>query len=329
MFYSQLVDRLSGIPGVQAVGTVDYLPLSNTEGVTSFEMEDYQNDKLQLIENRRISPRYFEAMQIPLLNGREFSDVDGSGAEGSVIVNHAFAKRYFDNRNPIGHRLRLNPDQPWLTIIGVVSDIRSTTLEASPPEQVYTLPWMTNSDQSPMMGSYLAVRSSLPEGRVRSEIGATLHSLDPNLALAEVHTMGDRISEASARRRFQTILLTLFAGDAMLLVLMGVYGHVTYDVEQMRSEIGLRIAIGSSRIKIARLVVIKGGRLVSIGLLIGIPVAMLCTRLVSRWLYGLPAIDPITFITVPAVLLATTVIACLVPGCRAAFLDPIKALRHD
>lgn len=148
-----------------------------------------------------------------------------------AIVNRAFAKRYFGDASPIEHRVRGSAEAPWLTIVGVVGDIREISIEATPPAQIYAPLWQQDSDEEPtVISAYLAVRSSLPEASIVPQIRAAIRNLDPNLAIAEVSTMNDRVSQAVARRRFQTTLLTLFSGIATLLAVVGIYGLLTYSV---------------------------------------------------------------------------------------------------
>jgi predicted permease len=324
-FFHDLLERLKAQGGVQAAGTVNYLPMSQSESIGDIEVEGYPNTKNEFAESRTITPGYFSAMQIPLLQGRPFTDEDASGHPEVVIVNEAFVRKYFAGRDPIGGHVRSSPNAPWIPIVGVIGDFRNLTLEAQPAPQVYCPFWQDRN----IDGAYLAVRSVLPESAVVSEIRAAVKALDSDIAVADVHSMSDRVSQASSGRRFQTMLLMAFSGMAMLLAVVGVYGLLAYSVRQRTGEIGIRMALGASKIGVVRLILREGLTLVGVGLVIGVAAALACVRLLTGFLYGIPALDPVTFATVPMLLLVATLAACLVPGLRAAAVDPVDALRHE
>ena len=328
-FFQELVDRMKRMPAVESAGTVNFLPLSNGEELTTFEVKGYPNKKDQLTEARKITPGYLSAMQIPLAKGRDFAEDDGPGHPSVAIVNEAFVKKYFGGHDAMGHHLRGDPKAPWTTIVGVIGDVRNMGLEAAPAPQIYYSLWQTDTADAPENDGYLAVRSTLPQDAVVSEIRAAVRSLDPNLAIADVRSMSEWESQATARRRFQTTLLTLFSGIAMFLAIVGVYGLLAYSVRQRTGEIGIRMALGSSRARVVHLVLQEGLGLVGIGLLIGLAAALACTRLLASFLYNVPALDPLTFASVPVLLFIATLIACLVPGWRAAAVDPMNTLRHE
>jgi putative ABC transport system permease protein len=328
-FFRDLLERVRLIHGIQASGLVDHLPLSHSESITTIEVEGYPNLKNQLEETRRITPDYLSAMQIPLVNGRIFTDQDGPEHPLVAIVNQAFVKKYFGGNDPIGRRVRGSADSPWTTIVGEVGDVRNLSLETAAAPQLYRPFWLEDNDETPTSGAYLTVRSLLHQDAVVSEIRAAVRSLDPELAVSDIHTMRSLETEETATRRFQTMLLTVFSGIAMLLAIVGVYGLLAYSVRRRTGEIGLRMALGSSRAQVVRLVLLEGFRLVAIGLFLGVGAAAMCTRLVAGFLYDVPAIDPLTFCVVPLLLLVATLAACLIPSVRAAAVDPMDALRHE
>ena len=200
------------------------------------------------------------------------------------------------------------------------------SLEDIAPPQIYTSFWQGETNAN---GAYITVRSVLPEEVVVRDIRGVIRGLDPDLAVASVYAMKDLETEATARRRFQTTLLTVFSIVAMLLAVIGVYGLLTYSVRQRTGEIGLRMALGSTRGGVVTLVLKEGLVLVGVGLGIGLTAALALTRLLSGFLYGVSAIDPLTYTLVPLLLLVGTLAACLVPSVRAAGIDPMDALRHD
>jgi predicted permease len=330
-FFGNLIERISSIPGVQAVGVVNELPLSNSESLASLFVAGYPNIKQQLVEERGITQDYLSAMQTPLIQGRDISDEDAAGNRLVAVVNQAFVKKYFASGDAIGRRIRTGTDEtgPWVTVVGVAKDVRYMSLEAAPVPQVYRSFWQVEWNESSIVGAYVAVRSSLPRDAVVAEIRAVVQGIDPSLAVADVHTMSELVSSATARRRFQTTLLTVFSVAAMLLAMVGVYGLLAYSVRQRAAEIGIRLALGSSKNGVVRLILGEGPTLLGIGLVIGLVAALVCTRLLTGFLYGVPALDPATFALVPMLLLVATIAACLIPSFMAAAIDPIDALRHE
>ncbi len=326
-FFEELLGRIKPIHGVEAAGLVNYLPLTNSESLTTLWVEGYPNEKNQLVEGRRISSGYLSAMQTPLLKGQGFGN-DALAGPPVAIVNEAFVKKYLGGGEAIGRHLRTNTNDPWTTIIGVAEDVRNESLETAAVPQIYT-PFLEAIQMAYDRSAYIAVRSSLPQDAVVAEIRAAVRSLDPDLAISDIHTMSDSVTAATASRRFQTILLTLFSAIAMLLALIGVYGLLAYSVKQRTGEIGLRMALGSSKGGVVRLVLREGLGLLGIGLLLGLTGAFAFVRLLAGFLYGVPVFDPATFVFVPLLLFVTTFVACLVPGWRAAAVDPIEALRHQ
>jgi predicted permease len=324
-FFQELLERLKAHGGVQAAGMVNNVPMSQSENLGGIEVEGYPNTKNQFAESRTITPGYFSAMQIPLIQGRGFTEEDTSGHPEVVIVNETFVRKYFAGRDPIGGHVRGSSNAPWISIVGVIGDFRNLTLEAVPAPQVYHPFWQDRN----IDGAYLAVRSVLPQSAEVSEIRAAVMALDRDIAVADVHPMSDRMSQASAGRRFQTVLLTVFSGVAMLLAVVGVYGLLAYSVRQRTGEIGIRMALGASKIGVVRLILREGLTLLGVGLVIGMGTALGCTRLLTGFLYGVPAVDPATFAVVPILLLTATIAACLIPSFRAAGIDPINALRHE
>ncbi|MHB1856894.1 MAG: FtsX-like permease family protein, partial [Acidobacteriaceae bacterium] len=203
-------------------------------------------------------------------------------------------------------------------------DVRHSSLEAAPQPQVY-LPFAEGDG----WGAFIAVRSTLSPKSVAASIRSTLHTLDPNLAAGDIQTMGDLVSEASARRRFQTSLLTVFAAIALFLALVGLYGLMAYSVNLRTAEIGLRIALGASRTQVLGMVLRQALQLVLVGLLLGLAGALAVTRILASSLYGVRVLNPVTFLAVPALLLLTTLAASLIPGWRAARVDPAITLRYE
>lgn len=328
-FFAAVLDRLQHSPGMQAAGWIDLLPLNNSESMAGIEIEGYPNQKNQLVEARRVSSGYFSAMQIPFVQGQAFGDDEGREGPEQVIVNEALARQYFGKGNPVGKNIRFSPQNSWARIAGVVGDVRNKGPEASALPQVYQSLWRTDTSSAPINSAYLAVRSTLPEAFAVQEIRTAVEQVDPNLAVADVHTIKGLESEVTSRRRFQTVLLSAFALIAMALALVGVYGLLAFSVSQRSGEIGIRMALGSTRNGVLGLMLREGLMLYGTGLAIGIATFIGLARLISRFLYGVPANDPLTLLMIPSLLLVGIIAASLVPALRAARLDPMTALRRE
>ncbi len=321
-FFQDLIAKIGSLPGVKEVGAIDGLPLTLYENFTVFWVDGYANQKDQLLSVNEASSRYFSAMSTPLIQGRFLTDDASAGERQSIIVNQAFADAYFSGRNPIGRQISLHfPHPSRYTVVGVVANQRSNLEEAAVP-QVY----------HPLGGeptAFIAIRSALPPKEVASGVRTILRTVDPNLVFSDFHTMGELISEAAARRRFQTTLLTAFAGMATLLGMVGIYGLLAYSVKQRTAEIGVRIALGASQGHVLRMILRRGLQLTLVGLLLGLAGALALTRVLASSLFGVSALDPITFAAVPALLLLVTIAACFAPARRAAKVDPMRTLRYE
>ena len=321
-FFKDFIARLGALPGVQAIGAVNDLPLSDSESITMLWIEGYPNKDFQQSEGRTITPQYFSAMNTPLIAGRAFTDADTTGNR-PTIINQKFADTYFPNQNPIGRRISTDEKHAqWATIVGVVADVRHTSLEEEPQPQIYNAAYDFGY-------AYFAVRSSQPPSVVAAEVRSTLKSIDPNLALTDVHTMGDLVSIASARRRFQTSLLTAFAAIALTLALVGLYGLMAYSVNRRTREVGIRMALGAQRSDVLLLVLKNAAFLVSAGLVAGIVCTWVATRAMKAFLFGVSEHDPATAAAVIALVLVSGLLAAFVPARRASSTDPMQALRTE
>jgi predicted permease len=321
-FSKDFIARLSALPGVQAVGAVNNLPLSNSESLTILWIDGYPNKEYQQSEGRMITPQYFSAMNIPLIAGRSFTDADTTGNR-PTIINKKFADTYFPDGNPIGRRISSDEKhEQWATIVGVVADVRHTSLEEDPQPQMYNAAYDFSD-------AYFTVRSTQPSSIVASEIRSVLKSIDPSLAVTDLHTMGDLVSQASARRRFQTSLLTAFAGIALVLALVGLYGLMAYSVNRRTREVGIRMALGAQRSDVLLMVLKNAGFLVGAGLLVGLVCTWIAARAIRSFLFGVSGHDPATIAAASALLMVCGLLAAFVPARRAASADPAQALRME
>jgi predicted permease len=321
-FYKELMTKLEALPGVQAAGGVSNLPLSNSESIGFLWVDGFPNKNFQQTEGRGVTPHYFEAMEIPLIAGRYFTEADTTG-NGPTIINQKFAATYFPNRNPIGGRISTDEKhEHWSTVVGVVADVRHMSLEEEPQPQMYNTSY-DFGDES------VAVRSTRPAGTVKNEIRATLKSIDPNIAATDIYTMGDLASIATARRRFQTSLLTVFAGIALTMALVGFSGLMRFSVNRRTRELGIRMALGAERRDVLLLILGNASVLVVWGLGLGLACAWIATQLLKSFLFGVGQHDPFTVVTVSVLLLLCGLMAAFLPARRAASIDPIQALRTE
>ncbi len=321
-FYKRFLAKLKALPGVESAGAANRTPLDNGDSVTQVQVRSLPKSQ-DMVENRSITPQYAKALGMPLLRGRMFEARDSQAKPPVAIVNESFAKTYFHGGNPLQQAIRYGiggADGQWARVIGLVGDVRHTRLDEAAQPQIFA---PTDS------GDNFAIRSTLPARQVAREAGAALHSLDPSLSLESVRTMNQRMEESNARRRFQTVLLTGFAGLAVFLALVGLYGLMSYSVKQRTAEIGVRLAVGSTRGGVLRLILAQGMRLAAVGLVIGLAGAFALTRLVSGWLFGVGATDPVTFCLVPLFILLVAAGACLIPAWSATRVDPVIALRQE
>lgn len=328
-FYRTLLPQLSALPGSLAVGAVDNLPFGDTKGVGTFWVENYSNQEGQMVDGGSATPDYFSAIGVPLIEGRAFTANDAFASPTAAIVNQAFAKKYFAGLDPIGKKiLGNNPavshqasEAPRI-VVGVVADMHDWSVESPPQPQLF----LSLRDPS---DAYIVIRSVLPSKDVLQSATAVLHRIDMSLVFSKVHSMRELVSEASARRRFQTVLLSIFATMATTLALVGFYGVLTYTASRRGPEMGIRIALGATRNDILLLFLGQSLRIIAVGLVLGLGAAFAFTRFLSSSLYEVRTWDPATFAVVPALFLIAALVASLIPAQRAANSDPMNILRRE
>ena len=323
-FYQQVVERLRAIPGVQAVGAVSRLPLSGGNSTRSFNLpgssQSYDADI------RVSTPDYFQTMAIPLLKGRNFTAHDDSNSLPVAIINQATAANAFPGQDPIGKYLtNFGPKKAKLQIVGVVGNVRHVALETAARPEVYTP--LTQSSW-PLM--FVAVRSAVANPlTLIPSVQEAVWSIDRDVPLANPRTMQDVLAHSVLRRKFVMLLLSIFAGLATLLAAIGLYGVISYSVAQRTKEIGIRMALGGQRSDMLRMVLRQSGMLAVAGIMIGVPIALAATRLLGTMLYGVGALDLVTYILVVAILALAAFLASIVPAFRATKVDPMVALRYE
>jgi len=325
-FYQQLLTRLSTVPGVQACGAINMLPLQQwgTNGPIEIEGEPpYPAGQAPIAEYRAASPDYFRALGIPLIAGRFFNDQDRESASVTIIINQTLANRHFPNRDPIGKRLKAgSPD--YVTIIGVVGDVKQSGLTQASRPELFWCSW-----QAPRSGMSLVVRAASEPTALTSAVRGEVQALDRDLPIHNVETMGTVIEESIADRRLNMLLLGIFASVALILAVIGIYSVMSYTTTQSTREIGIRMALGARPADVLKLIIGKGALLSLIGVALGMAASFGLTRLMETLLYGVTATDPLTFASVAVLLIGVSLVACYVPARRAIKIDPMVALRYE
>ncbi|MGP0071560.1 MAG: ABC transporter permease [Bryobacteraceae bacterium] len=336
LFYEQLLNRVVRLPGVEEAGFCRFLPLSGNDASLNFQIEG-QPRMSESVDQPRAKFRtasggYFAALGIPLLRGRLFDDRDNQRTPRVVVINETAARRYWPGENPIGKRILSGLDgAEWSTIIGVVGDVKHLGLDVdTSPETYYhylQIPPDTMNLAEGTMG--LAIRTTLDPDSIASAVRGELRLLDPGQPVFNVETMRQRLSSSTSQPRFRTFLISAFAGLALVLAALGLYGVVAYSVSQRMTELSIRVALGAQPGGILQLVLFRALGLAGIGLAIGIAVSLAASRVISRFLFGIHATDPVTLGLVCLIVLSVALTASLVPALRAARVDPALALRAE
>jgi predicted permease len=328
--YRQLWDRLEHSHGGIAAGGVTSAPLSEAFAWTPITVEGrtpLAGEKFLNADERVVGGHYFEAMEIPLRQGRFFNEQDEMTKPISVIVDEYMAEQLWPGQNPIGKRIHiveLESKDPWQTVVGVVGRVKQDSLDSEPRIAFYVA-----HTQFPSRAMTVAFRGSTSPSALLSASKDELRNLDPDLPMYYVRTMEQRVDESLARRRFSTLLLGVFASVALALATIGIYGVMAYLVNQGTRELGIRIALGASPRNILSLVVRQGMALAFAGVTLGLGLAVLLTRLIRSLLFGVEAFDSITFAGISFLLAIITLLACYIPAQRAARIDPLISLRCD
>jgi putative ABC transport system permease protein len=329
-FYNELLDRVQRLPGVQFAGAVSGLPLSGqgSSGTTTIDSQSVpMEDTTPEADHRVVSSDYFKAMGISLVRGRFFDARDSDTAPPVAIVDESLAQIYWPNQDPIGKRLHpgdRGSKAPWVTVVGVVRHVRNRTLEARSRVEVY---WPENQRASSAMTlAFLASGNPMNLApTIQREVGA----IDPDLPVYRVRTMTEVMGDSLQRRRLALILLAAFAGLALLLAGVGIYGVTSYGVAQGRQEIGLRMALGADRGQVMRMMIRRGMSTIAVGLALGVVLALSLTRLMSGLLFAVRASDPLALGGAALLLTAAALFAIIIPARRAAKLNPMVALRNE
>jgi predicted permease len=327
--YHRLWERLAQLPGVAASGGISALPLTQTFAWTPILIEGRTppaGEKFLNADERVVSGRYFQAMEIPLRQGRFFDDRDTAGNPRVTIIDENMARQFWPGQNPVGKRIQfgLMSKPTWLTIAGVVGQVKQDSLDSNPRIAFY-IP----QTQSPVRAMTVVVRSGTEPAGLTASVKRAIRDLDTDLPMYYIRTMKQLVDESLARRRFTTFLLAVFASLALTLAVVGVYGVMAYLVTQGTREIGIRIALGATARGIQSMVVRQGIRLALAGVAVGLAGAFALTRFLGALLFGVAATDAFTFAAIPMVLIGAALAATWIPARRASRVNPVVSLRWE
>ena len=328
-FFNRLLEAVGSVPGVEAVGGIDPLPLGGSDGTTGFVVEGAPSravgDRPEVGE-RTITSQYFDAMRIPVLKGRAFSESDREDAPRVVIINEALAQRFWPDEEAIGKRLGFRAKEPqiWHEVVGIVGNVKHRSLDADPKPELY-FPY----SQYPGTFMTLVARTASDPVNAIPAIRNQVLALDADQPVFDIKTMNERLSKSIAVSRFIMLMLVTFAGLSTLLAAVGIYGLMAYTVAQRTHEIGVRMALGAEASDVVKLVLRQGLKLVVAGVGLGVAGALALTRLMQSMLFNLSPTDPLTFTVISAILAGVALVACFVPARRATKVDPMIALRYE
>ena len=328
--FEQLIARMKTLPGVRDVSVVNNVPLTDLDVEQSFQIDGrppYKPGEEPVADYTVASKDYFRAMNIAVRRGRVFADSDTEDSQGVMVVSDAFVKSYFPNEDPIGKHIVFDGDDErrLIEIVGVVADVRRNGLDADVQPELYL-----SHLQYPERRMNVVIRTDTPDAaQLTAAVRAEIKAFDPDQIIWRTQTLEQLVGTSVAPRRFNMLVLGIFAGVALVLAAVGLYGVMSYSVSWRTHEIGVRMALGAKRADVLRLVVRQGMTMTLIGVAIGLAGAIALSRLMTSMLYGVSTTDPLTFTGVSVVLLAVALLACLLPARRATRVDPIVALRSE
>jgi putative ABC transport system permease protein len=334
-FFNEVTQRVQALPGVQSVGLINNLPLSGTGAISGFIIEGRpalraEEEADYMTGCRVIRPTYFDTMGIRLKKGRQFTERDNQNSSRVAVISEAMAQRFWHGEDPIGKRVAIGREQVqgqetiWREVVGVVGNVRHWGLmeDATPDTYVSDL-------QNPSPSMFLVVRSSSNQPDLVSAIRKEILSIDKDQPVYSVRTIDELLSRSYSQLRFYMLLLTIFAGIALVMAVVGIYGVLAYSVSQRKREIGVRLALGAQRSDIIKMVLAQGMKLVLIGIVAGIAVAIPLTRLMSSLFYGVSSVDPLTYVGLSLFLALIALISSYIPARSATRVDPAITLRGE
>jgi putative ABC transport system permease protein len=336
--YDELLRRARGITGVSAVAAINAIPLGGQVPAVPAELEGHplvpSENVAPMLWAGAVTPEYFQLMRIPVLRGQVFTDAIAEKSEAVVVVSAATAQRFWPGEDPIGKHIRVVWDTNWRTVVGVVGDVRQFDLANRSPDWISGAIYMPYPQSIGLDGKLptamtLLVRTSADSREIASRIRELVNNLNPNVPVSEIRTMDELVTASTSQPRSMMWLFLGFAGVALVLAAIGTYGVVSYTTAQRTFEIGVRAALGASRGNIFGLVIRQSLELVIAGVGLGAVAALALSRLLSSYLYGITAQDPVTFLAVAGLLVCMALAAGYLPARRATKVDPMVALRYE
>jgi putative ABC transport system permease protein len=321
-----VLERVRALPQVEVAGMGNRLPLGGPSGLSTIEFErpGEAPGAISATDDTTITPDYLNAMNIPLLRGRHFTENDTDNSPLVVILDEQVAQRAWPGENPIGKRVRSGPTSKWAEVIGVVGHVRHEKLETDERLQIYWNYWQRARDRMS-----LVVRTSGDPRSLVTPVLAAIKSVDPEQPAFAVRTLTEVVDQSIWLRWFNAVVVSVFAGSSLLLAMIGIYGVIAWNVKQQTREIGVRIALGANRSAVLMMVLGKGLRITSLGIALGLLGSFLLSRFLQSLLFGIGHNDPVSFLAGPALLIVAAILACLIPARRAVKVDPMTALRYE
>jgi predicted permease len=341
-FNSKLLIQLRQLPGVESAGLTSTLPTTG-DGIEIFVVEGYVDPRgpdQSVASPSQVIGDYFKAIGTPLVRGRYFEESDNANSQLVIIVNREFAAHYWPGQNPIGKHVRIGTSKsqtPWMTVIGEVADAKLTSPDADAAEQFYQPVAQLEKDAGPLAsptdlngnGGYIVLRSALPPEQMENVLRAAVRSIDMQMPLTQVQTMEQVVSLSEAPRRFNTVVISSFAFAAVLLAVLGIYSIIAFSVASRVQEMAIRMALGSQRSHIVRLILISGLKLAAIGCVLGLAGAAAASSVLRSFLFNVSPFDPVVMILTAVAVFALALVASIFPARRAASVDPMQALRGE
>lgn len=330
-FYTEVIRRVESLPGVKAAGVTNWIPLVLQGDSIGISIEGKPDPNLSQRPNaatRVINPNYFSAMGMNLLKGRNLDARDQATSPAVSVISETMARRFWPDQDPIGKRFTpgdSSRDDQWIQVIGVVNDVRQFELTVEPKPQMY----LSYEQVGFFAPRYLVVKTDVEPSSLAATVRQAVWEIDKDQPVSNIQTMEEVVSESIARQRFSMLLLAIFAGVALVLAAVGIYGVMSYSVAQRTHEIGIRMALGAQTGAVLKLAVGHGLKLLIAGIVIGLGAAFLLTRLMSTLLFGVTPTDPLTFTAISLILLAVGLIASYIPARRATKVNPLAALRYE
>jgi len=332
-FVNQVLERLKNLPGVVSAGTTTNIPLEREiayDARFSVEGRSPRNpNDVPITSHRLVSPDYLKTLGVTLLKGRLIEETDRAGQPPVVVISEQLAREAWPGEDPLGKRIkRVRPGQdfPWMTVIGVIRDVKEDLFNYRVNRPVWYVPYAQLENNFPVN---LVVRTSDDPASVTTAIREATRAVDPDQPISDVMTMNQNLARVLVTERFSAILMSVLAAAGLLLAALGLYGVMAYSVSQRTTEIGVRVALGAQPIHVLRLILGQGAKLTLLGIAIGLTAAWGLTRLLASLLFEVNATDPATFVSISLLLVSIALLACFLPARRALAVDPMVALRYE